>query len=131
MSKEKRLLERDAVAGIAAQADRARYVGSIEHKNYPSPAGTPSPRHTASKCPRVEEARWPELNEALRAAIRSGLVSDAIDECGLPRYVWGVFDGQLFEARRLSAPEGGYKAFPVEPFELPVGAAARLGIEGP
>jgi hypothetical protein len=131
VSKEKRLLEGDAVAGVASQADRACYVGSIEHKTYPSPAGKPSPRHDASKCPRIEEARWPELTEALREAIRAGLVSDPIDACGLPRYVWGVFEGQLFEARRLSAPEDGYKAFPIEPFELPVGAAARLGIEGP
>lgn len=126
-SKEKRLLGLGALPSVEEQASRAHYVGSIEHKTYPSPAGEPRPRHDASKCPRIEAERWPELTAALQAAIRAGCVSEAIDPCGLPRYVWGTLDEQLYEARRLSAPETGYKAYPIEAFELPEGALERLG----
>ena len=126
-SKEKRLADLLAVpATTTAAAPLASYVGSIEHKSYRSPAGEPRPRHDASKCPRVAEQRWPELTEALRAAIRAACVSDITETGGFPRYVWGRFDGTLFEARLLSTPVGAYKAYPIEAFELPEGALTRV-----
>lgn len=118
-------------AELATPATRAKYLGSIEHKSYPSPAGDPSPRRDASKCPRLEEHRWPELTEALRTSIRVGCVSDTFDPGGFPRYVWGKLDGQYYEARHLSTPGDAYKAYPVEHFELPAGASEKLeGVAG-
>ena len=49
-----------------------------------------------------------------------------MDPGGYPRYVWGTFEGTWYEARHLSVPEGGYKAYHIEAFELPEGAAERL-----
>jgi hypothetical protein len=127
ISKEKRLAEAFADGAVlVAAATRATYLGSIEHKTYRSPAGDPRPRGDASKCPRLEERRWPELTEALRAAIRIGCVSETFDPDGFPRYVWGMFEGELYEARHLVTPAGAYKAFPIEPFELPSGARERM-----
>lgn len=126
-SKDKYLASAEQARAIAPEISQsATYVGSIEHKRYPSPAGDPRPRVTASKCPRIEEIRWPELTEALQVAIRAGCVGDSRDTGGYPRYVWGMFEGQWYEARHLSFPLGGYKAYPVEDIELPEGAAERL-----
>lgn len=124
--KAKRLAEDLDQGALADAAARTSYVGSIEHKTYPSPAGDPRPRGDASKCPRLEEHRWPELTEALRGAIRTGCVSETFDPSGFPRYVWGRFEGQLYEARHLATPAGAYKAFPIELFELPDGALDRM-----
>lgn len=131
ISKDHRLAERPSdICDLEDAARRASYLGSIEHKTCKSPAGAPSPRRDASKCPRLPEERWPELSEALRKAIRTGCISDVIDPGNLPRYVWGRFDGGLYEARRLSNPPDKYKAYPVEEFELPEGAIARMEAEG-
>ncbi len=130
ISKDHRLAERPAdICDLEAAADRAGYLGSIEHKTYKSPAGDPSPRRDASKCPRLPPERWPELSKALRNAILSGCISDVIDPGNLPRYVWGRFEGGLYEARRLSSPPDKYKAYPVEEIDLPEGALARMDAE--
>jgi hypothetical protein len=127
VSKEKRLAEGFADGAVLrSAATQATYLGSIEHKTYRSPAGDPRPRGDASKCPRLEEHRWPDLTAALRAAIRIGCVSETFDPGGFPRYVWGRFEGQLYEARHLVTPAGAYKAFPIEPFELPSGTMQRM-----
>lgn len=126
-SKDKYLASVEEARAIPAEvSQRAAYVGSIEHKGYTSPAGNPRPRATASQCPRIEATRWPELTRALQAAIRVGCVGRSVDPGGYPRYVWGTFEGRWYEARHLSVPHEGYKAFPVETFELPEGAAERL-----
>lgn len=53
-------------------------------------------------------------------------MSDAIDPGGLPRYAWGWFEGNLYEARHLSSPADGYKAYPIARSELPEGAWEML-----
>ncbi len=130
VSKAHRLAaEPDAVCDLVDAANRATYVGSIEHKTHRSPAGDPRPRRDASKCPVLPAERWPSLTEALRGAIRSGCISDAVDPGGLPRYVWGRFDGELYEARHLSTPDGAYKAYPAVEIDLPDGAMDRIDRE--
>lgn len=129
-SKEKRLLENGDATALSAMATRATYVGSIEHKTYKSPAGDPRPRnHHAGKCPRLPSEQWPAITETLRAAIRRGCVSVGIDPGEVPRYVWARFQGVLYEARHLVTPFGGYKAFPIETFELPDGALELIDAE--
>lgn len=126
-SKDKRLANAAEVEEIPPEIPlTASYVGSIEHKTYASPAGDARPRGNASKCPRLGADRWPDLTEALRAALRRGVVGSSLDPGGYPRYAWGKFEGAWYEARHLSVPQGGYKAYPVETFELPDGAAERF-----
>jgi len=115
-----------AEPGAGVEATEARYLGSIEHKAYASPAGEPRPRHDASKCPRLPDERWADLTAALQMAIGLGCFSEAIDAGGFPRYVWGWFEGRLYEARHLSTPADAYKAYPIEAFELPEGCWERL-----
>src|SRR6266699_551723 len=88
---------------VAAQVT---YVGSAEHKDVPSFAGNPALRSTASRCdPRYQN---PELiTDALREAIRRECVG-AEFEGVFPKYVWGWFDGQLYEARHIGGAGGQY-----------------------
>ena len=67
-------------------ATRAVYVGSPEHKDFPSFAGRPRLRADASCCPR--EIRDREVVRGwLCSAIRRG-VTGAPWEGEFPRYVW-------------------------------------------
>jgi hypothetical protein len=98
-------------------AAAARYVGSAEHKSYPSPAGNPALRSDASRCdPRY--ADFELVTAVLREAIERRCVS-AVFEGDFPKYVWGWLDGQLYEARHINGPQGTYKAYPLEEAEIP------------
>lgn len=112
---------------LKSLAQLATYEGSVEHKDTPSFAGTAKPRAGAKHfgadgespdcmlCPR----RWANLKDAatdlLRLAIERGQFRD--DEgLALPRYVWArdpVDPRIIYEARRLSVPDTGYKAYPL------------------
>lgn len=87
------------------------YVGSQEHKSYPSFAGEPALRSDASRCP--PELADPEtLTEWLRTAIRNG-------DCGqwegdFPRYVWYRDGTQCYEGRLVNAEAGEYKGYPAD-----------------
>ena len=96
----------------------ARYIGSAEHKDYPSPAGDPALRSDASRCdPRVGyQAK--QFTRVLREAIQRRCVG-AIFEGNFPKYVWGYWDGCLYEARHINGPQGTYKAYPLEEVEFP------------
>lgn len=87
------------------------YVGSAEHKDVPSFAGHPALRSTASRCPPQYRDPAP-ITEALREAIRRGCVGTQF-EGQFPKYVWGWFDGRLYEPRHISGVGGQYKAYPV------------------
>lgn len=100
-------------------AARVKYVGSAEHKDYPSPAGVAGLRSDASRCPPYPQEQWPNLQQALRNAVERECVSREFDIGGFPRYVWGFFEGQLFEARHLGNQSGEYKAYPLEEWERP------------
>ena len=54
-------------------AARARYVGSVEHKRYPSFAGQPRPRSDATMCPSSFKDPAP-LTEWLAEGIRAGRI---------------------------------------------------------
>jgi hypothetical protein len=108
-------------------ASRCRYVGSAEHKGYPSPAGHPALRSDASACdPRYND--FEPITEALRTGIRRGCIA-AIFEGGFPKYVWGWLDGQLYEARHINGPQGTYKAYPLEEVDYPKDEDKRLNWE--
>ena len=90
-------------------ADEVEYVGSVEHKRYPSFAGQPRPRADATLCePKFKDAAV--LTEWLASAVRAGQVG-APWEAGFPRYVWVWQDDQWFEARLVNQVLGQYKGY--------------------
>lgn len=93
-------------------AGQVIYVGSPEHKSYPSFAGGPALRSDASRCPpRLADPE--QLTGWLQAAIRGG-------SCGgqwlggFPRYVWYRENDQCYEAMLVNQQAGWYKGYPAE-----------------
>lgn len=98
-------------------AQTASYVGSAEHKSYPSRAGHPALRSDASRCdPRYTD--FEEISLVLREGIRRRCTS-AVFEGNFPKYVWGWLDEQLYEARLVNREQGTYKGYPLEEAETP------------
>lgn len=92
-------------------AQRVNYVGSAEHKSYPSSAGPPKLRYNdASSCdPKYTNFEAP--TNALRQAVGRMCTSDFVGE--FPKYVWGELDGKLYEARLVNHEQGWYKGYPL------------------
>lgn len=106
---------------LARCAAAARYVGSPEHKTYPSFAGAMQARSDATKCPtHLKDADL--ITEWLASAIRQGNVSAAFDG-EFPRYVWAHPDGEegWFEGRLTNEVKGEYKGYPLSADEAPRG----------
>lgn len=103
-----------------AAAARVRYVGSAEHKSYPSFAGPPRLRVAdASKCdPRFVDAA--PLTAWLRDSIRAGRFG-APWEGDFPKYVWFVDEDTCYEARLVNRASGEYKGWELAPEERPEG----------
>jgi hypothetical protein len=100
-------------------AARASYVGSPEHKSYPSFAGRqPVLRADATKCnPALSDAA--ELTSWLREAIRSGHVGGVWEEGQFPRYAWCRRGGIAYQARCVNPDQGTYKGWQIGPDEEP------------
>jgi hypothetical protein len=120
----------DGVDAPEAIAERVRYVGSPEHKDHPSSAGSPALRSDATPCE-------PHLTRDLERntdALREGMVrrcTSAVFEGGFPKYVWTWLDGALYEARHINGPQGTYKGYRLEPAEYPIDEHRRLDWEDP
>ena len=106
-------------ADLAGIAEKVSYVGSPEHKDFPSFAGRPRFRADASRCPRWIKDRQ-VVEEWLRSAIRQGSVG-APWERGFPRYVWRKENDTVFEGRLTNSVQGEYKGYPLERDEWPRG----------
>lgn len=92
-------------------AARVRYVGSAEHKTYPSFAGPPHPRADASKCdPNIADTSV--VTTWLQAAIRRGSIG-SLWEGDFPRYAWTTVDGVHYEDRLVNRVQGTYKGYPI------------------
>ena len=104
---------------LARLAQNARYVGSSEHKTYPSFAGPARPRADASKCdPSLADPD--ELTAWLRKAIEAGNVG-APWEGDYPRYVWHRRSDTVYEGRLVNQELGHYKGYPLGSDEYPEG----------
>lgn len=102
-------------------ASRVRYVGSAEHKTYPSPAGkAPRLRADATKCDPKLHGDFEALTEWLREGVTKGQVA-APWEGDFPRYVWVSRDGSWYEARLVNREQGTYKGWEIPEDELPEG----------
>ena len=104
-------------------ASAARYVGSPEHKGYPSQAGPPRLRTDATPCDPAIEPHL--INAILQEAIRRRCTSARFEQ-GFPRYVWGWLDGDLYEARHINGPAGTYKGYKLMQAEHPRDPQGRL-----
>lgn len=107
-------------ADLERLSQMVTYVGSPEHKTYPSIAGPPRLRKDAAKCDPVFQGRVGEIEECLRDGIRKKLVG-APWEDGFPRYVWNYLDGTLYEGRLANSGNGAYKGYPLRTDEKPEG----------
>lgn len=88
------------------------YVGSPEHKSYPSFAGGPARRSDASRCP--PELDDPDaLTEWVRVAVRNGDCGGPW-EAGFPRYVWYRNGDECYEGRLVDSEAGEYKGYPAD-----------------
>ena len=118
----RRLGEPPPDVDIEAAAAAARYVGSAEHKSYPSSAGPPRLRADATPCPpTLSDAA--ELTQWLRRAISARQTSGRW-EGGFPRYAWLDVEGTVYEARQLGPGSGEYKGYPLEAEQRPRGLAS-------
>lgn len=103
---------------LRSLADRASYVGSGEHKSYPSPAGPPKLRSDASQCDPVLHGDFETLTVWLRDAIAGGKTG-APWEGEFPRYAWVEREGVWYEARLVNRTAGTYKGYPLLAAERP------------
>ena len=107
--------------------EQATYEGSVQHKDAMSFAGSPAPRQGATHvgalsesadcmlCPRKWAWKQDAATYLLRFAIKRGQFSASVGD-GMPQHVWArdpVDRGIVYEARRLSYPDYGYKAYPL------------------
>ena len=124
----KRLIYVQPGADLDDLATRATYVGSPEHKDFPSFAGRPRLRADASCCPR--EIRDREVVGGwLRSAIQRG-VTGAPWEGEFPRYVWYKDGDTVFEGRLVNRETGSYKGYPLDKDEWPEGIEAIHAARG-
>jgi len=127
-------------------ANRVVYVGSHKHKQgmYQGRIGDSGARPTTVDQARVSPpikpftmlcpVKWNQLDPSkeatslLRTAINFGQIGHPIKD-GLPEYVWARDPDDpsiVYEARRLSFPENGYKAYPlIEAQVLELGISLR------
>ena len=106
-------------ADLDELAGRVAYVGSPEHKDFPSFAGQPRLRADASCCPR-EVVDPNTVRGWLRSAIRRG-AAGAPWEGGFPRYVWYKDGDVIYEGRLVNRQTGAYKGYPLDEDEWPPG----------
>lgn len=105
---------------LEALSRRVSYVGSAEHKTYPSAAGTPTPRADATKCDPALHGDFEVLTQWLRRGVALGAVGSPW-EADFPRYVWVKEDDTWYEARLVNREQGTYKGYVIEPSEVPEG----------
>jgi hypothetical protein len=101
-------------------ANRARYIGSPEHKDTPSFSGNPRPRADASICDRRLAQDLDQVANWLKSAILDGHVSEYW-EGEFPRYVWYRDGDTVYEGRLVNREAGSYKGYPLGSSEWPEG----------
>jgi hypothetical protein len=112
---------------LEAIISRVTYVGSGEHKTFPSFAGPPHPRADASKCdPRL--ADQDKLTCWLQQAIREGRTGGQWNG-DFPRYIWHRSEGVPYEARLVNPELGQYKGYPLAQDEWPETLDEQTGAE--
>jgi hypothetical protein len=110
-----------------ALASEVVYVGSPEHKDTPSFAGTPPrPRPDASICDRSLATQQERLTGWLRESIERGLMGEMM-EGRFPRYIWHREGDVVYEGRLVNREQGQYKGYPLLDDEWPEGIGDHHG----
>lgn len=119
-SQRRALLEDTEISSDVAE--RARYVGSAEHEDHPSPAGPPRLRSDATKCDPAMHTResFESLTRLLVSAIQSRAIGGPV-EGAFSRYVWVAIDDRWYEARLTNRELGHHKGYEVRLNEEPRG----------
>lgn len=118
----RRLADPPSDVDVEAAAAGAQYVGSAEHKSFPSFAGPARLRADATPCsPTLADAN--ELTLWLRRAISARQTSGRW-EGGFLRYAWLDVDGTVYEARQLGPGSGQYKGYALSSDQRPAGLGA-------
>lgn len=106
------------LAGLAAGAT---YIGSAEHKNYPTAAGHPGKlRKDATECPPELTGQQDLLDGWIRSAIAAGNVTAPWPDDQYPQYAWHrAEDGVVWMGRVVNADKGEYKGWSVPDAEAP------------
>ena len=106
---------------LEAAAKQAKYIGSSEHKNAPSPAGAPKLRSDASCCPPAIVKQRKKITDWLRSAIRHGSTGKFWEGHSprFPRYVWYRHGNTVFEGHLTNQVFGEYKGYPLKRSEWP------------
>ena len=101
---------------LAELAERVSYIGSPEHKSFPSFAGPPKLRGDASKCD-------PTLDvETITGWLRAGVVAGQVGapwKGDFPQYVWLRTEEACYEARLINQGLGQYKGWALADDEVP------------
>lgn len=104
---------------LGSLASLASYVGSSEHKAYPSPAGPPKLRPAdASACDPALKNEQEMLTGWLRDAIAQGHIGPPW-KINFPRYAWVRRGDVCYEAYATNHELGQYKGYPMRPDEIP------------
>ncbi len=101
-------------------SEKVIYIGSPEHKDTPSFAGTPKPRADASICDRELSQDRERVQQWLECAVSSGCVGE-LKEGAFPRYVWYRDTDIVYEGRLVNRGNGEYKGYPLHEDEWPDG----------
>lgn len=101
-------------------SEKVTYIGSPEHKDTPSFAGTPRPRADASICDRELSQDRERVQQWLECAVSSGCVGE-LKEGEFPRYVWYRDTEIVYEGRLVNRGNGEYKGYPLHENEWPEG----------
>ncbi len=101
-----------------------RYVGSPEHKTFPSFAGQPRPRADATICDPSLSQDPGTLTRHLRRAVLAGQTG-APWEGNFPRYIWCRIENEIYEARLINRETGQYKGYRLERGECPAELSDR------
>ena len=106
---------------LEAVRARATYIGSREHKNVPSNAGSAGRRTDASCCPPELASDLDRVTSWLRDGIRRGFKGGLWEgeSPGFPRYVWYKDGATVYEGRLVNRDQGQYKGYPLERSEWP------------
>lgn len=116
----RKLVEVPKDCDINRLSARTKYIGSPEHKEQTSFAGTPRPRRAdATICdPALNDPK--KLTKWLREGMRAGNVGTPW-EGGFPRYVWVRKGEKVYEAGLVNRGNGEYKGWELQPDEFPKG----------
>lgn len=111
-------LEAAPSVNLPMLARSMHYIGSVEHKDAPTPAGWPRPRADANLCDRALGSRFPQMTRWLRQAVAKGDIG-APWEGSYPRYAWYKDRDTVYEARLVNQTLGEYKGYPLNEDEWP------------